>query len=93
MNYFGESVSFLINFLMKQANIFSPFFSNDDNNDEFTLGDAVLFAWKKQKNRLEHAYAVTAWTLYLLPDIRDDCMERLRTDNRDLSKLIDEVVL
>ncbi len=41
-------------------------FSDDDDNDEFTLGDAVLFAWDKQKNRLEHAYAVTVWALFLL---------------------------
>lgn len=63
--------------------------SDDDENDEFTLGDAVLFAWKKRKNRLEHAYVVTAWALSLLPDIRADCMERLSTDKGDLRKLID----
>ena len=41
---------------------------------------------------MEHAYAVTAWALSLLPDIRADCMERFSTDNGDLRKLIDEVV-
>ncbi len=47
-------------YYLKQNNIFGSFLSNDDDNDEFTLGETVLFAWKKQKNRLEHAYAVTA---------------------------------
>ena len=68
-------------------------FSDDDDNDEFTLGDAVLFAWNKQKNRLEHAYAVTAWALSLQPHIRIDCMEQLSTDNGDLRIMVDEVVL
>ncbi len=45
------------------------------------------------KNRLEHAYAVTAWALFLQPDIRTDCMECLSTDNGDLRKLIDDIVL
>ncbi len=66
-------VFFFYSFL-KQTNIFGSFFSNDDDNDEFTLGDAVLFPWKKQKNRLEHAYEVTACALSLQPDIRADCM-------------------
>ena len=78
--------------ISKETNISEFFFSDNDDNDDFTLGDAVLFAWKKRKNRLEHAYAVTAWALSLLPNIRADCMERLSTDNGDLRKLIDEVV-
>ena len=41
---------------------------------------------------MEHAYAVTAWALSLLPDIRADCMERLSTDKGDLRRLIDEVI-
>ncbi len=41
---------------------------------------------------MEHAYAVTAWALSLLPDVRVDCMERLSADNGDLRKLIDEVI-
>ncbi len=83
MNYLGQSISFLFIYLMKQANIFGSFFSDDDNNDEFTLGDPVLFAWKKWKNRLERVYVVTVWALSLLPDIRADCMERLSTNNGD----------
>ncbi len=46
---------------------------------------------EKQKVRLEHAYAVTAWALNVQPDIQADCMEQLSTDNRDLRKMIDEV--
>ncbi len=84
---------FYLLIFVKETNIFDPFFSDDDDNDEFTLGNAVLFAWKKRKNRLQHAYAVTAWALSLLPDIRADCMERLSTDNGDLRKLIDDIVL
>ncbi len=79
-------------YLIKQANIFGSFFSNNDDNDEFTLGDAVLFTWKKRKNRLEHAYAVSAWALSLLHEVRTDCMERLSTNNRDQRKLVGEVV-
>ncbi len=41
---------------------------------------------------MEHAYAVTAWALSLLPDIRADCMERLSTDKGDLRRSIDEVI-
>ncbi len=56
------------------------------------VGDAVLFAWKKWKNRLERAHAVTAWSLSLQPDIQAVCMEWLSTDNGDLRKLVDEVI-
>ncbi len=85
-------VSIFYFFILKETNISDSFFSDDDDNDKSTLGDAVLFAWKKWKNRLEHAYAVTVWAFSLQHDIRADCMERLHTDNRDLRKLIDEVV-
>ena len=71
---------------------FETIFSDDDDNDEFTLGDAVLFAWEKRKKRLEHAYAVTAWTLSLVPEIRIDCLERLSTDTGELWRMVDEVV-
>ncbi len=47
MSYYGES-DFLLVFL-KQANIFDDFFSNYDDNDEFTIGDAALFAWTSRK--------------------------------------------
>ncbi len=55
---------------------FCLYFSDDDDNDEFTLGDAVLFVWKKRENRLEHAYVVTVWALSLQPAIQADCMEQ-----------------
>ncbi len=68
-------------------------FSSDDEHDNETLfGDAVCFAWFKRKEDLEHAYAVTAWTLSLYPEIHADCAERMSTDKGDLRKLIDEVV-
>ncbi len=67
-------------------------FSNDDDNDNFILGDAVLFAQKKRKNRLEHAYAVMTLAHSFQPEIQSDCMEQLGTDNGDLRKLVDEVV-
>ncbi len=47
-SYGGEIVSFLLTFL-KQANIFNYIFSDDDDNDELNLGDAVLYAWKSVK--------------------------------------------
>ncbi len=78
-------------FAMKNLTFFLSF-SDDDEDDEFTLGDAVCFAWYKRKNRLEHGYAVTAWALSLHPDIRADCMERLSIDNGDLRRQMDEVV-
>ncbi len=61
-------------------------FSDDDDNNEFTLGDAVLFAQNKWKNRLEQAYAVTAWALSLQKDIRFDCMEQLSTEKMETSE-------
>ncbi len=77
--------------ISKNSNLFYSFFSDDDENNEFTLIDAVLFAWKKRKNRLEHAYAVMAWALSLQPDIRADCMEWLSKENGVLRKTVDEV--
>ncbi len=68
---------FFVDFILKQANIIGSFFGNNYDNDEFTLWDAVLFSSKKQKNRLEHAYAVTAWALSLQPDIWADFIEQL----------------
>ncbi len=47
---------------------------------------------EKAKNRLEHAYAVTAWALSLQPEIQADCTERLSTDSGDLRKMVDDVV-
>ncbi len=68
------------------------FLSDDDNNNEFTIGSAVCIAWCKQKNRLKRSYSVTAWALSLQPDIQADCMELLSTDNGDLRKLVNEFV-
>ncbi len=84
---------FFIFYFFNESNRFFIFFSDDDDdNNVFTLGDAVLFAWNKWKNRLEHPYAVTVWALSLQLDIRIDCMEQLSTDNGDLRKMVDEVV-
>ncbi len=47
---------------------------------------------EKAKNRLEHAYAVTACALSLQPEIQADCIEQLRTDNGNRWKMADEVV-
>ncbi len=55
-------------------------------------GDAVSLAWFKRKERLEHAYTVTAWALSVHPEICADCAERMSTDKGDSRKLIDEVV-
>ncbi len=49
MNYLGMSVSFLFIYFLKQANIFGSFFSNNENNDEFTLGDTVLVHGKSRR--------------------------------------------
>ena len=84
-------ILFLFIIIFKESNIFYSFFSDDDDNDKFTLGDAVLFAWNKRKNRLEHAYAVMAWALSLQLDIRVDCMEQLSINNRDLRKMVDNM--
>ncbi len=68
------------------------FSSDDEDDNQTTLGDAVFFARFKRKEQLEHAYAVTAWALSLHPEICADCAERMSTDKGDLRKLIDEVV-
>ncbi len=57
-----------------------------------SLLEMCFFFRKKQKNWLEHAYAVTAWALSFQPDIKAYCMERLSTDKSDLRKMVDEVV-
>ncbi len=59
--------------------IYSHFcFSSDDEDDnETTFGNAVCFAWFKRKECLEHACAVTAWTLSLHPEIHVDCAKKL----------------
>ncbi len=65
-------VSFFVDFIFETNQYICLCFSDDGNNDEFIFGDGVLFAWKMWKNRLEHAYTVTAWALSLLPDMRAD---------------------
>ena len=29
-------------------------------------------AWEKQKGKLESDFAITAWALFVLPEVRDD---------------------
>ncbi len=63
----------------------------NDEDDKFTLGDAVCFAWYNQK-RLEHSYIAVAWDLSLEPDIQADCMEHLSTHNDNLREFMGDVV-
>lgn len=48
---------------IKVRSLINFLFSDDNDGNKFTLGDAAFFAWCKQKNRLEHTYAVTSWAL------------------------------
>ncbi len=40
-------------------------------------------SWYNRSDRLEHEYAITAWALSLVPEIRDDVLERLTGDMRE----------
>ncbi len=75
-----------------KSKVFYDIYSETKKNDEFSVGDAVFFAYYKQKNRLEHAYSVTVRALSLQLDIWAYCMERLSIENAKLRKMLGEVV-
>ncbi len=41
-----------------------------DKDDTISLGQAIQDSWSKRKSQLEHEYAVTGWSLSILPEIR-----------------------
>ncbi len=57
-----------------------------------SLLEMHLLCLEKEKNRLEHEYAVKTWALSLQPNIQADCMECLSIENGDISKTVNEVV-
>ncbi len=48
--------------------------------EEDTLSTNIFVAWDKRKERLEHEYAVTTWSLSLLPEIRLDVRKNFDGD-------------
>ena len=62
----------------------------DDSLDDVNLGDLMLERWMLQKSKLEHDFAVTAWVLCVMKEVRDDVKERM---NGKHCKAIERVIL
>jgi hypothetical protein len=66
---------------------------NDPNKGESVVtmlfGAAVCWNWCKRKTKIEHSYAIAAWALCVMEDVRKDVRLRLKGAERDA---IEEVV-
>ncbi len=51
--------------------------NKNDDYQELSLSSMIQQSWSKRKHQLEHDYAITAWALSLLPEIRKDVAERM----------------
>ena len=59
---------------------------DDEDLDEpgpLRLGTDVKNAWRRRKEKLEHDYAITGWTLSISPEVRTDINERLGGKHRN----------
>ena len=61
----------------------------DDSLDDVNLGDLMLERWMSQKSKLEHDFAVTAWVLCVMKEVRDDVKECI---DGKICKAIEHVV-
>jgi len=60
--------------------------SNEDDDDDeegVGLGDGALKMWKHCQAKLDHDCAITAWALSVMPEVRDDCKQRMNGNHRD----------
>jgi hypothetical protein len=54
-----------------------------------SFGEAILEHWNRRKTKVEHAYSITAWALYVMKEICEDVRVRMIGTHRDA---IEEVV-
>ena len=57
--------------------------SNDDKEDDPSLGGQVKKLWNNRKKRLEHDDAITAWALCVMPEVRQDVADRMTGEHND----------
>jgi hypothetical protein len=61
---------------------------SDDDSDStgayggFPFGSKILWHWERRKVKLEHEYAITAWALCVMEDVREDVRVRLTGAHR-----------
>ena len=74
---------------------------NDDDEDDddddsasytLTLSGKIEWHWNHRKKRLEHEYAVTAWALCVMTDVREDVAQRLNDLGGKYRDSIEKVV-
>jgi hypothetical protein len=76
---------------------------NDDNDDDdddvddsssffMTLSGKIEWHWNHRKGKLEHEYAVTAWALCVMEDVRQDVCQRLNDEGGKYHVAIERVV-
>jgi hypothetical protein len=46
---------------------------DDDENDVLSFGRRFIWHWDKQKNKIEHEYAIPGWALCVMPEVRKCC--------------------
>ena len=68
--------------------------SNDDDDEDddenvLSFGRQFIWHWDKRKSKIEHEYAIAAWALCVMPEVRKDVAARLTGTHRDA---IEEVV-
>jgi len=50
---------------------------SSSGDDDDNLGDKCLKLWEHRVHRLEHDFAVCAWSLSVMPEVREDVVQRL----------------
>ena len=50
----------------------------EEDDDTTFLGEQVLFEWKHCSPKLEHDFAISAWALSVMPEVREDINSRKR---------------
>ncbi len=67
--------------LFKHFSFFSEDPDDDDSdNDKVSWSQAVYMSWYYCSDQLEHEYAIIAWALSLVPEIKVDFLKRLIGD-------------
>ena len=56
---------------------------DEEENNVFSFGRRFIWHWDKQKNKIEHEYAIVAWALCVMPEVRKDVAARLTGFHRD----------
>jgi len=62
--------------------------SNDDDDEDddenvLSFGRQFIWHWDKRKSKIEHEYAIAAWALCVMPEVRKDVAARLTGTHRD----------